>query len=60
MSTLVLELRKKIENDNETRYSTFYLSSKTEAIINGTDTDDAIESIYGTTISKIQKRLGKG
>ena len=60
MSTLVLELRKKIENDNETSYSTFYLSSKTEAIINGTDTDDAIESIYSATISKIQKHLGKG
>ena len=33
---LVLEF-KKIENDNETKYSTFYLNSKAEKVISGND-----------------------
>ena len=39
MATLVLEF-KKIEKDNKTKYSTSYLNSKAEAILNESDIDD--------------------
>ena len=54
-----LEL-KKIENDDQTKYTTFYFNSKVEVIINESDIDDIFELIYITTISNIQKYLGKG
>ena len=42
---------KKIQNDDETKYTTFYCNSKAEAIVNETDTDDICESIFTTIIS---------
>ena len=39
MTTLVLEF-KKIKKDNKTKYSTSYLNSKAEAILNESDIDD--------------------
>ena len=49
-----------IENEDKTKYSTFYSHSKAETIINESDIDDVFKSIYTTIISKIQKSLGKG
>ena len=60
MLTLVLGFKKKIESDYKTKYDTFYLKSKAEAIINENDIDDVFESVYTTIISNIQKSLGKG
>ena len=37
---------KKIENEDKTKYSTFYSHSKAETIINESDIDDAFKSIY--------------
>ena len=39
MTTLVLEF-KKIENDDKTKYSIFYSTSKAETIIDESDVDD--------------------
>ena len=39
---------------------THFLHLKAETLINASHIDDAFESIYTTTISKIQKSLGKG
>ena len=41
-------------------YSTFYLSSKPETVINKSDIYDVFESICSTVIPNIQKSLGKG
>ena len=43
---------------DETKYNTFYLSSKAETIINESDIDDTFESIC-SNISNVQKSLGK-
>ena len=59
VTTLVLEF-KKIENDDETKYSTFYSNSKAETIIDENDIDDIFELVYTTIISNTQKYLGKG
>ena len=56
---LVLQF-KTIENDNETKRSTFYLNSKAETIIYQSDIDDVFESVYNAIISNIQKSLEKG
>ena len=58
-ATLVLVF-KKIESDNKTNYPIFYSNSKVEIIINGSDIDDVLESVYTTVISNIKKSLGKG
>ena len=58
MATFTLEF-KHIETDDETKYSTFYSSSKAETVINKSDIDDAFESVCNTIISNIQKLLGK-
>ena len=58
LTTLALEF-KKIENDDNTKYSTFYSKSKAETIINEIDNDNNFESVYATFISKIQKSLEK-
>ena len=50
---------KKVESDNITKLSTFYLNSKAEIIINKSDIEGVLESFYGTIISSIQKLLGK-
>ena len=34
---------KKIEKDNETKYSTFYSNSKAKPVINESDIDDVFE-----------------
>ena len=45
-------VKKKIENDDKTKYNTFYSRSKTETIINKRDIDDVFELIYATIIKK--------
>ena len=49
-----------MENDDKTKYGTFYLQSKAETVIEESDIDDIFESIYTTVISNIQNLLGKG
>ena len=46
--------------DDKTKYSTFYLNSKAEAIINESVIDNIFKSIYITIGSNIQKFHGKG
>ena len=58
MTTLILEF-KKIDNDNNTRFNTFYSNLKADTIIGESDIDDVFESIYTTIISNIQTFLGK-
>ena len=58
LTPLVLEL-KKIESDDETKYSIFYPSSKAEMLNNESDIDDALELTYITITSNIQKSWGK-
>ena len=50
--TLVLKF-KKIDSDDETKFSTVYSNLKTEAIINESDIYDIFESIYVTITSNI-------
>ena len=57
MTTLVLVFEK-IENENKTKYHTFYSHSKAEIIINEKVIDDVFQSIY--TTSNIQKSLRMG
>ena len=59
MTKLVLEF-KNIESDDKTKYDTFYLNSKTEAIINERDICDVLKPIYSTTRSNMKKSLRKG
>ena len=59
MTTLVLVF-KKVESENKTKYDTFYLQSKAETIINESDIDYVVKSIYTRIISNIQKSLRKG
>ena len=59
VTTLVLEF-KKIQSDDKTLYSTLYLNSKTETIINESDIDDVLKSFYSTVIPNIQKSLRQG
>ena len=40
-------------------YSTFYLNSKAEKVINESDISDAFESTYSNITSKIQKSIGQ-
>ena len=58
MTTLVLAL-KKIENEDETNYETFYSNSKAKVIIIESNRDGVFESIYTTIISNVQKSFGK-
>ena len=58
-TTLVLDFNK-IENDDKTKYITFYLNSKAEPVIDGSDNNDAFDSIYSTITSNIEKSLGSG
>ena len=57
VKTLVLEI-KKIQSDDKTLHSNFYLNSKGETIINESGIDDVFESIYSTIISNTQTSLG--
>ena len=55
---LVLEI-KTIGNHDEIKFIAFYLKSKVETIINGSDNDYIFESIYTAIISNIKKTLEK-
>ena len=57
MTTLVLAF-KKIESKYKTKYDIFYSSSKAEIIMNDSNIDDVVQSIYAIFISNIQKSLG--
>ena len=57
--TALVLVFKKIKTDDKTRYSTFYLHSTAETIINEINIDDVFESIYTTVISDIPKYLEK-
>ena len=59
VTILVLEFIK-LENDDETKFITFYSNSKAETIINESDIDDTFESVYTTITSNTQKYLEKG
>ena len=60
VAKVVLEF-KKIENDDEAKYSTFYSNLKAETIINESYNDNTFESIYIKIISNIQfPRKGLG
>ena len=58
MTTLVLEL-KKIQSDEKTLCSTFYLNSKAEIIIDEGNIDDVFELVYSTIPTNMQKPLGR-
>ena len=51
---------KRIENKENAKHDNFYSSSRAEIIINESGIDDVFKSIYTTTITNIQKFLGKG
>ena len=59
VTALVLEI-KKIESDGKTKYDTLYSNSIAEAVIHESEIYEAIESIYTTAISNVQKYLVKG
>ena len=50
----------KIENEDKTKYNSFYTNSNPEIIINESDINDVFEPIYTTIISNKQKSLRKG
>ena len=58
VTTLVLEF-KKIQSNDKTLCSTFYLTSNAETIINKSDIVNVFKSIYSNIISNIPKSLGK-
>ena len=59
VTTLVLVF-KKIESEDKGKRDHFYLSSKAEIIINESDIDDVLQSIYTKIIENTQKSLGIG
>ena len=52
MTTLIVQF-KKIESDDEIKYSTFYLNSMIEHFFNESDTDDAFKAIYIIDSAKV-------
>ena len=54
VTTLVIVF-KKIETEDEAKYDNFYLSSKTEIIINESDIHNVFQSIYTKIITNIQR-----
>ena len=58
MKSKLIELKKKIESKDKTKYDNFYSRSRAEIIINESDIDDVFQSIYTTVITNIQKSLG--
>ena len=56
MTRLVLVF-KKIWSKNKTKYDNFYSSSQTEIIINESDIDDVLQSIYSTINKKSYTNL---
>ena len=62
VTTLVLKFKKiksKKKKKKNRKYNTFYSHSKSETIINESDIDKVLESIYNTIISNIQESLRK-
>ena len=57
--TLVLAF-KEIENKDKTKYDHFYSGSKTKIIINESDIDVMLQSIYTTVKENTPKSSGKG
>ena len=58
--TILVLLFKNIEGKGKSKYDTFHSQLKAETIINESDIDDVLKSIYATVISNMQKSLGKG
>ena len=50
---------KKTENEDKTKYGTFYSNPNAEIIIKEIDIDDVFKSIYTTIISNMQIFLEK-
>ena len=50
---------KKIESEDKTKFNNFCLSSKAGVVINESDIDDMLESIYTTNIAKHTKIFRK-
>ena len=59
VATLVLEF-KKIQSNDQTKYGTFYLNPRAETIINESDINDVLESVYIKIISNLKKYIWKG
>ena len=59
VTTLFLVL-KKVESRDKTKYDNFCSSSEAEIIINKSDVENVLKSVYTTIIANIQKSLGKG
>ena len=51
---------KKIESEDKTNYNNLHSSSKAQAVINESDTDDVFQSVYTTILTNIQKSLVRG
>ena len=58
VTTLVCEF-KKMESDDETKYSTFYSASKAKTIINESDIVSVFKPVYSNIVSNVQKSLGE-
>ena len=58
VTTLVLVF-KKIESKDKTKYDNFYSNSKVEIIINESDIDNVLQSIFTIIMENIWKFLGK-
>ena len=58
VTIFILELKRKTESDDKSKYSTCYSSLWTETNINESDIDNEFESIYSMIISNIQKLFG--
>ena len=57
--TILVLLFKKAEIEDKAKYDNFRLRSEAEIITNESDIDNAFQLISTTTITKIQKSLGK-
>ena len=57
--TILVLLFKKEKIEDKTNYDNFHLRSKAEIIINESDVDNAFQLISTTTVTMIQKSLGK-
>ena len=51
---------KVLKNDDKTLNSNFYSNLKAETVVEESDIDDVLKSIYITVISYLQKSLGQG
>ena len=60
MAILVLEFKKNRKKMIKQILSLFIQSLKVEMIINESDSNDVLESVYTTIISNKRKSLGKG